>query len=77
MSIEHPLGLNDIGNLLQPLCCMRISTNAKYMDDEAALGDDYDDNDDYEDDDGDARINLFIITLLSSFLCISCNLIFN
>ena len=38
---------------------MRISTNAKYMDDEAALGDDYDDNDDYEDDDGDARINLF------------------
>lgn len=34
-------------------------TNAKYMDDEAALGDDYDNNDDYEDDDGDARINLF------------------
>ena len=38
---------------------MRISTNAKYMDDEAALGDDYKNNDDYEDDDGDARINLF------------------
>ena len=34
-------------------------TNAKYMDDEAALGDDYDNNDDYDYEDGDARINLF------------------
>ena len=36
-------------------------TNAKYMDDEAVLGDDYNNNDDYEDDDSDndARINLF------------------
>ena len=29
------------------------------MDDEAALGDDYNNNDDYDYEDSDARINLF------------------